>query len=787
MMRRLLALIAAWTLALAPATAWSASVGLPSLPARGTAVGTDIIPIQPNGGTFLQQITLSGLQSWINSTVKNYGAKGDGVTDDTTAIQTALNAGGVVYFPCGVYKITSTLSLNTAAQNGTIVRGSGTPAAAGTGACVTIIQPTAAVTKAFVIDGTPFASYMQHVRLENFAVDMANTASGSIAFDEKQAFDIQGDNLSVLNATPSTGRISWQLDPGAYVTMLNTFTGGLVFCNGNGVNDPTTFTLNNPDIQGFNCNWTSDISFNGGAIQPVYYAGQTLVYLAPNAAATPAAIPNPSGVYLILTGYLANVDSVSTNATDFESGGGYPATANDGTHGVLNAYPAFQASTSNRLHYTAPQFSGIYYYEIASTSDVHDYNVGGGVFRDYHSVVQWAGAETDIVNSQTLQCWIGWRVTNTCLIDASTGGATFRSAIIKPAVAGDQTLCVFNVTTCQYDFSTGGTGTLYFNNSASIEMDTGNESGRVLSLDGGTGRIRGWLSGVANIDINPVNGTGVFTGPLTSAGVNSTTGAFTAALNVVNVQLKPAADTGEVLLISKSGGTAGFDFSTNGTTRLDAINGVQINGYSDGFSTITYRFLAATGALSGNTLTLKPNVSGDGFVFGQQNAAGTYFFYCGSAAIVANSNCNMLSGANLIGYSDNFTTVKWSLNSTTGAMLSNGAAGGVGYAAGAGGAVTQSTSKATGVTLNTETGAITLNGAALASNTSVMFTLTNSSIAAADVVHVSIKSGATSLAYLTQVEGTGAGTANIVLRNVSAGSLSEAVVLSFAVIKGAIS
>ncbi len=44
--------------------------------------------------------------SWLN--IKNYGAKGDGVTDATAAIQAALNAIGnenssasVVYFPAG--------------------------------------------------------------------------------------------------------------------------------------------------------------------------------------------------------------------------------------------------------------------------------------------------------------------------------------------------------------------------------------------------------------------------------------------------------------------------------------------------------------------------------------------------------------------------------------------------------------------------------------------------------------------------------------------------------------
>lgn len=50
---------------------------------------------------------------FINVKDVTYGAKGDGTTDDTAAIQAALNAvptnGGVVYFPPGAYKITATL------------------------------------------------------------------------------------------------------------------------------------------------------------------------------------------------------------------------------------------------------------------------------------------------------------------------------------------------------------------------------------------------------------------------------------------------------------------------------------------------------------------------------------------------------------------------------------------------------------------------------------------------------------------------------------------------------
>jgi hypothetical protein len=38
--------------------------------------------------------------------VKDFGAKGDGVTNDTAAIQAAANVGGVLFFPAGTYEIT---------------------------------------------------------------------------------------------------------------------------------------------------------------------------------------------------------------------------------------------------------------------------------------------------------------------------------------------------------------------------------------------------------------------------------------------------------------------------------------------------------------------------------------------------------------------------------------------------------------------------------------------------------------------------------------------------------
>jgi len=114
------------------------------------------------------------------------------------------------------------------------------------------------------------------------------------------------------------------------------------------------------------------------------------------------------------------------------------------------------------------------------------------------------------------------------------------------------------------------------------------------------------------------------------------------------------------------------------------------------------------------------------------------------------------------------------------------AAGEIGYTAAAQGTVTQATSKSTGVTLNKSAGQITMNGAALAGNTAVSFTLTNSLLSAKDVIIVCISAGATATAYSVYVSSMTAGSAVITLRNLTAStSYSEAVVVNFAIIHGA--
>lgn len=117
----------------------------------------------------------------------------------------------------------------------------------------------------------------------------------------------------------------------------------------------------------------------------------------------------------------------------------------------------------------------------------------------------------------------------------------------------------------------------------------------------------------------------------------------------------------------------------------------------------------------------------------------------------------------------------------TGAITSSG--GGIGYAAGAGGTVTQATSRTTGVTLSKLCGNITMFSAAQAAAALVTFTLTNTLIAATDVLivqHISATNGG-SWGFSTVC---GSGSATISIKNITTASITSATPLRFFLLKG---
>lgn len=98
----------------------------------------DYVPFKDSDGTnYKVLVDKNFVPDYIN--VRDYGAKGDGVTDDTTAIQNAIMAlspqGGVVLFPIGDYVIKDTITL-----------GNGTKDKASTRNCIALIGENNAAT-----------------------------------------------------------------------------------------------------------------------------------------------------------------------------------------------------------------------------------------------------------------------------------------------------------------------------------------------------------------------------------------------------------------------------------------------------------------------------------------------------------------------------------------------------------------------------------------------------------------------------------------------------------------
>ncbi len=133
----------------------------------------------------------------------------------------------------------------------------------------------------------------------------------------------------------------------------------------------------------------------------------------------------------------------------------------------------------------------------------------------------------------------------------------------------------------------------------------------------------------------------------------------------------------------------------------------------------------------------------------------------------------------------NVTAANVTVSGSGGVALTDG--GTVGYGVGGGGTVSQSGNKSGGVTLNKPAGEITMQNTNLAADTTVNFTLTNSTIGARDLLILNVVGGvATNAAYNLDANCT-TGSAVISVRNITAGTLGEAIVIRYAVIKGSVS
>jgi hypothetical protein len=239
----------------------------------------------------------------------------------------------------------------------------------------------------------------------------------------------------------------------------------------------------------------------------------------------------------------------------------------------------------------------------------------------------------------------------------------------------------------------------------------------------------------------------------TTGGVVTTTNAVTLTNKTLT---SPTINTPTINTVAAVGGA----WTAAATWTLPAITlggTVTLNGQS----------FSGTCANGGTFTTIDINGGTvDGTIIGGSSAAAGTF-----TTLTATGNAAIGDA------SSDVHTVKGQITVTT--------ASGLGYGTGSGGSVTQLTSKSTAVTLNTPVGSVTMHNAALAANTTVTFTLNNSIIGVTDRVIVTNEFGSAN--YQAWGIGSGPGSVQIAVRNISAGSLSEAVILGFVVIKGATS
>ena len=352
-------------------------------------------------------------------------------------------------------------------------------------------------------------------------------------------------------------------------------------------------------------------------------------------------------------------------------------------------------------------------------------------------------------------------------------------------------------------------------NQTQINHSVGVTSPIQTQLDGKLSKSGGAVIGDVSITgATTLNGDVTHTGDYSQTGTHSVAGQITSVNSTVRAY--NVASSAYALL---SAGSVTVDYlAANGVTRdltlrgayhasapipegtvtipsqLIAESDIQATGSGKRFkadfsnATIANRFAFQTSTVNGNTIiSASPNGSATAAVWQVRNSSD------GANAATLNLSIDN-SGAYLNSTSQGTGTMlplvfqigtanKLHL-ATDGTFTS--VSGAFGYGAGAGGTVTQATSKSTAVTLNKPSGQITMHNAALAAGASVTFLVNNSFAGSIDGIVLNQVAGYANFnSYDIKAEATFAGGFYITVKNIFGSSLSEALIISFKVIKGA--
>jgi len=234
----------------------------------------------------------------------------------------------------------------------------------------------------------------------------------------------------------------------------------------------------------------------------------------------------------------------------------------------------------------------------------------------------------------------------------------------------------------------------------------------------------------------------VFPSAVAGGSVNALTASFNPPITSADLQV------GLTLFVNNSGGANTGAVTLNvdgmGALALTKFGGVAL--VAGDIHASTHRMLICYNTSSGGWELLNPAISP-------------------RVGVLASSNTwtgqQIFSGGLLCGYPFGYRT-----GAGTGAAVTQGAGSG----------------KSTAVNLDSPTGQITMNAAALASGTIVTFIFTSTTIAATDVIDITPNFNPA--VYQAWCYSVGAGTCSIAVRQDSGASRSDAVVLNYAVIKG---
>lgn len=168
--------------------------------------------------------------------VREFGARGDGVADDSAAIQAAIDSltrGGVVLLPVGTYRILRSLRI---ASDGIVIEGMGGHNAGSLGAKPTAIDASALPSgaSAIVAVGPNTQSTMKHLKFRRFYLDMSGAGSGGagILAANCSNVDVEDVGIQVLRGDSCAGIQFGDRENGAMAAIVSSIRGCTVVCNG---------------------------------------------------------------------------------------------------------------------------------------------------------------------------------------------------------------------------------------------------------------------------------------------------------------------------------------------------------------------------------------------------------------------------------------------------------------------------------------------------------------------------------------------------------------------------